>query len=250
MPLAGISTPYLYIGGYGTIFAWHTEDLDMSSINYLHHGATKLWYVIAPPDAKRFQACLKSKYPEAFLECPQYFRHKTIVANPYVLQQAIPGIRIHKILQNQNEFVVTFGSAYHQGFNFGFNVAESVNFATPSWLPNFPKFTYCRCHKDNLRIDPQSFCDTLLKSELTREGVPPDARAASVPRLSPGQGGPSQKDPEDQEGPRVGLGVADQGRGPHPRRPQGGQPASPLSLPRGGPLALRAASAGSQIVLN
>lgn len=175
MPLAGITTPYLYVGGYGTIFAWHTEDLDMNSINYMHYGATKLWYVISPADAKKFQTCLKNKYPEAFLECPQYFRHKTIVANPYELKKMLPNIRIHKVEQNQNEFVITFGTAYHQGFNFGFNVAESVNFATPQWLPEFPKFSYCKCHKDNLRIDPQTFCEALQGSDLTRKGLPSHA---------------------------------------------------------------------------
>ncbi len=36
--LKGITTPYLYIGGYGTLFAWHVEDYNLPSINYLHYG--------------------------------------------------------------------------------------------------------------------------------------------------------------------------------------------------------------------
>ena len=162
--LAGVTIPYLYVGGFGTVFAWHTEDLDMSSINYMHSGSSKLWYVVSVNDARKFQGYLKSKYPEAFLECPQYFRHKTLLVNPYHLKEVFPEMSIHKIEQQQNQFVLTFGTAYHQGFNLGFNVAESVNFATPSWLPNFPKFTYCKCHKDNVRIDPVFFCENLSKS--------------------------------------------------------------------------------------
>ena len=205
--MAGITVPYLYIGGYGTVFAWHTEDLDMSSINYLHHGAPKFWYVIGCEDAKKFQNYLKSKYPEAFLECPQYFRHKTILINPYVLKEKIPEIKINKIQQNQNEFVVTFGTAYHQGFNFGFNIAESVNFATPSWLPNFPKFSYCKCHKDNVRIDPDFFCQNLLKSWLTREGIFEHGRAAPVSRVFEKEGDPQKKDTEK----KTRLGISKQG---------------------------------------
>lgn len=184
MCLAGITTPYLYIGGYGTIFAWHTEDLDMSSINYMHCGATKFWYCIAAEDAKKFQGYLKNKYPEAFLECPQYFRHKTILVNPYLLKECIPNIKISKIEQKQGQFVLTFGSVYHQGFNHGFNIAESVNFAIPEWLPNFPKFSYCKCHKDNLRIDPQFFCDNLLKSCLKRRRIQKNAGVVKMSRLS------------------------------------------------------------------
>lgn len=143
------------------MFAWHTEDLDLCSINYLHYGASKFWYFISPEDRFRFEKYVKGKYAEAFLECPQYFRHKTIVVSPYMIKEYDSSIKITKILHNPGEFVVIFDSVYHQGFNFGFNIAEAVNFATPQWLAKFPKFNSCKCHKDNVRIDPTFFCNNL-----------------------------------------------------------------------------------------
>ncbi len=61
--LEGITEPYLYIGGYGTIFSWHVEDYNMPSINYLHMGKPKVWYVVSRDDYKLLQRTLKEIFP-------------------------------------------------------------------------------------------------------------------------------------------------------------------------------------------
>lgn len=96
--LSGITTPYLYIGGYGTLFGWHVEDLNMPSINYNHYGAPKFWYCIGRKDYRKFEQYVKDFYPEEFLTCSEFLRHKTTVINPYYLKEDCENISITKII--------------------------------------------------------------------------------------------------------------------------------------------------------
>ena len=46
----GINEPYFYFGAWRTTFAWHTEDLNLPAINFLHYGKPKFWYSIGRHD--------------------------------------------------------------------------------------------------------------------------------------------------------------------------------------------------------
>ena len=53
--------------------------------------------------------------------------------SPEKLQKC--GIPVYRATHRPNEFMITFPSGYHAGFNNGFNCAEAVNFATADWIP-------------------------------------------------------------------------------------------------------------------
>lgn len=48
--------------------------------------------------------------------------------------------------------VITFPGSYHFGFNTGFNVAESTNFAVPEWVPIGEAASSCMCVPYSVRI--------------------------------------------------------------------------------------------------
>lgn len=49
--------------------------------------------------------------------------------------------------------MVSRAAAYHSGFNFGFNIAEAVNFALDDWLSIGNNVEYCRCINDSVAIN-------------------------------------------------------------------------------------------------
>ena len=122
----------LYFGQYRAMFAWHKEDFDLNSINFLHHGKPKIWYAVCRPSAKRFESLCKSLFGDEANKCPEFMRHKNIFISPKILQQE--KIQYVTTVQHENEFILTFPEGYHAGFNTGFNVAESVNFSSPNWV--------------------------------------------------------------------------------------------------------------------
>jgi len=66
-----------------------------------------------------------------------------------------------KAVHNEGEFIVSRASAYHQGFNLGYNIAEAVNFAIDDWLKIGCNTSYCKCVPDSVNIDFDKFFKNL-----------------------------------------------------------------------------------------
>ena len=135
--LPGITSPMLYVGMLFSTFAWHVEDHNLFSLNYLHAGAPKTWYGVPAESSNAFEAALHDDVYKMSADTPTLraaelvARKNTMFAPSAVVRH---GGKAFRTTQNAGEFVVTFPRAYHAGFSHGFNVAEAINFATPDWL--------------------------------------------------------------------------------------------------------------------
>jgi histone demethylase JARID1 len=131
--IKGIMVPWLYAGMCFSTFCWHVEDHNFYSTSYLHCGAPKTWYGVPSASAEHFERTMKELTPELFGSQPDLHMQLVTMFSPKTLREH--GVPVYRATHRPNEFVVTFPSAYHAGFNNGFNCAEAVNFATVDWLP-------------------------------------------------------------------------------------------------------------------
>ncbi|KAF3971608.1 hypothetical protein CMV_004807 [Castanea mollissima] len=133
--MEGVTSPMVYIGMLFSWFAWHVEDHELHSMNFLHTGSAKTWYAVPGDYAFAFEEVIRS---EAYgvnidhLAALTLLGEKTTLLSPEVVVAS--GIPCCRLVQNPGEFVVTFPRAYHVGFSHGFNCGEAANFGTPQWL--------------------------------------------------------------------------------------------------------------------
>ncbi|XP_038886800.1 probable lysine-specific demethylase ELF6 [Benincasa hispida] len=133
--IPGVTSPMVYIGMLFSWFAWHVEDHELHSMNFLHVGSPKTWYSIPGDQAFAFEEVVRTQAYGGnvdHLAALTLLGEKTTLLSPEIVIAS--GIPCCRLIQNPGEFVVTFPRAYHVGFSHGFNCGEAANFGTPQWL--------------------------------------------------------------------------------------------------------------------
>ncbi|KAJ2611878.1 hypothetical protein H4S08_002952 [Coemansia sp. RSA 1365] len=175
--MPGVNDPYLYLGMWKATFAWHVEDMDLYSINYIHFGEPKAWYSIPIESRGRFEMSMQNVFANDYKSCSQFLRHKSFLLSPRFL--ASQGIPFNRVVQRAGEIMLTFPLGYHAGFNHGFNCAESVNFALERWLDVAWDSKHCECVKDSVTIDLMKWFGQAKKSRLLNQNL---LNSSSIPK--------------------------------------------------------------------
>ncbi|CAN1294222.1 Lysine-specific demethylase REF6 [Linum perenne] len=150
--IPGVTSPMLYIAMMFSWFAWHVEDHDLHSLNYMHMGAGKTWYGVPKEAAVAFEEVVRVHGYGGEINPLLTFAvlgEKTTVMSPEVFIRA--GVPCCRLVQNAGEFVVTFPRAYHSGFSHG-KVAVYVH------------CSLCYRNSDCVTVSPSvlSSCDSCL----------------------------------------------------------------------------------------
>lgn len=110
----GIQSPFVYVGGPLTSFGLHLEDGNLNSINFLHRGFPKIWYILTlyhtslsftffvvylkftcfimlhryfvPSEHNLKLESLVAKITKT-IDCDLYIRHKNLMIPPSVLRK-------------------------------------------------------------------------------------------------------------------------------------------------------------------
>merc|ERR1712012_1118724 len=89
--------------------------------------------------------------------CFNLLRHKALMIGPKLLEAN--GVRVQKVVHEAGSMIIVFPHAYHSGFNHGFNMAESTNFAVRRWVEYGKRFRDCVCRDqdDDVSINMTPF---------------------------------------------------------------------------------------------
>ena len=181
--IEGISIPWLYVGMLFSAFCWHNEDHYSYSINYVSEGEDKQWYGVGSHNAATFERVISQALPHLFTSTPDLLFHLITMMDPTLFPSTPSSCSplISQVVQHAGEIVITFPQAYHCGFNHGFNVAESVNFAPHDWLPFGLQ---CSVRYRYFHRQPVWCCEQLVLSVAEQVTAEPSERTEEERRLS------------------------------------------------------------------
>ena len=150
------------MGMWSSAVGLHIDDDDLISLNYLHHGAPKIWYIIHSSSYSKLEELVNELklFSDVDSQCLSPMQHKSLLIQPSLLEQH--SIEFYRMEQRLNELVVIFPGTYHFHFDTGFNLSETVKYALPSSLifqRQSPRL--CSC-SPTVRLNRQFFTENLL----------------------------------------------------------------------------------------
>uniref|UniRef100_T1J0L9 Protein Jumonji n=1 Tax=Strigamia maritima TaxID=126957 RepID=T1J0L9_STRMM len=133
-PIMGVTIPTLHVGMLFTTGCWYRDPHCLPWIEYLHAGASKIWYGVPASQSLEFRNAMKKVVPEYVTNNPIWLASDTAMVPPS--QLIANGASLCRVKQDSGQFVLVFPRAFTSTICCGYTVSESVYFAHREWLEN------------------------------------------------------------------------------------------------------------------
>ena len=134
----GMSSCYTYWGRAYSVFAAHTEDHNLPSINQLVFGAPKVWYAVPGRHYDEAVDKMTNFAPRGELpRCAQALAHKLLLPSLGAVRAA--GLPCVRAVQWPGDLIITAPGAVHWGMNCGCVCAQRPCLPAPRASPVFSR---------------------------------------------------------------------------------------------------------------
>lgn len=127
-----MTVPTLHVGMLFSAVCWYRDPHGLPWIEYLHTGASKIWYAVPDDQSPNFRSAMTSLVPSHCQNKTIWLPCDTAMVPPYMLTDR--NVSLCRTEQEPGQFVVVFPRVYTSSLCTGYTVSESVYFATSSWL--------------------------------------------------------------------------------------------------------------------
>nr|CAD7432382.1 unnamed protein product [Timema monikensis] len=131
-PIMGVTVPTLHVGMLFTTCCWYRDPHGLPWIEYLHTGASKIWYGIPDEYSCSFRSALEKLVPRYCRDRTIWLPSDTAMVPPSLLVKE--GVSLCHTVQEPGQFILVFPRAFTSSVCTGYLVSESVYFAQPNWL--------------------------------------------------------------------------------------------------------------------
>ncbi|XP_041376117.1 protein Jumonji-like [Gigantopelta aegis] len=133
-PVSGVTIPTMHIGMTFSTSCWCSDTHNLPYIQYLHTGASTIWYSIPKQEERNFKRAMTDLVPSLVSDQPRWLKEDITMVNPKLL--AMRGVSVGRCVQKPREFLVVFPHSYTATICCGYNVSESAHYATRQWISN------------------------------------------------------------------------------------------------------------------
>ncbi|CAL4110101.1 unnamed protein product, partial [Meganyctiphanes norvegica] len=174
LDVVGVTAPTLHVGMLFSTVCWYRDPHSLPWIEYLHTGASKIWYGVAASQEEKLHVTLKKLVPDFIKDSAIWLPSDTAMVPPNALVEE--GIRVCRVVQEPGQFVVVFPGAFTSSVCTGYLISESAFFARPQYFDRATESfeTLHKCCEPSMfslerlvlsvATDPRAGLDALLRA--------------------------------------------------------------------------------------